>query len=67
MTNPMVREYDKDNNLVDRPMNDAEFIQYQKDQALWNTPEPLATPAEKIVDGLDMTVADLKKLLGLPA
>ena len=35
MTNPMIREYDKDNNLVDRPMNDAEFIQYQADQASW--------------------------------
>ena len=46
---------------------DATISQWANAQIAAAIAEIPPTPAEKIVDGLDMTVADLKKLLGLPA
>jgi len=68
-TRPMVRIHDLETNeVIDREMNDAEFAQYQSDQAAQAIAKEEAEAKEAarqaILDRLGLTADEAKLLLG---
>jgi len=68
-TRPMVRIHDiTTNEIIDREMNDAEFAQYQADQAAQAIAkaeaEAKATTKAAILDRIGLTADELKTILG---
>lgn len=66
---PMVRVHDLETNeVIDREMNDAEFAQYQADQAAQATAqteaEAKATARQAILDRLGLTAEEAALILG---
>jgi len=68
-TRPMLRIHDVETDeIIDREMNDAEFAQYQADQAAnaiaKAEAEAKATAKAAILDRLGLTADELKTILG---
>jgi hypothetical protein len=68
-TRPMVRIHDLETNeVIDREMNDAEFAQYQADQAANAIAQAEAEVKENakaaILDRIGLTADELKTILG---
>jgi hypothetical protein len=69
MTKPMVRIHNAETNeIIDREMNDAEFAQYQADQAsnalAQTEAESKAARKQEILDKLGLTNDEAQLLLG---
>ena len=69
MTKPMVRIHNTETNeVIDREMNDAEFAQYEADQAAQAIKqaeaEAKATAKAAILDRIGLTADELKTILG---
>jgi len=68
-TRPIVRIHDLETNeIIDREMNDAEFAQYQADQAAQAIAKAEAQVKENakaaILDRIGLTADELKTILG---
>ena len=69
MTKPIVRIHNQETNeVIDREMNDAEFAQYQADQAAQATAqaeaEAKATAKAALLERLGITAEEAQLLLG---
>jgi hypothetical protein len=69
ISRPMVRIHNSETNeVIDREMNDAEFAQYQADQAAQATAqaeaEAKATARAALLDRLGITAEEAQLLLG---
>ena len=69
LTRPMVRIHDLETNeVIDREMNDAEFAQWQADQAAQavaqTESESKAAQRQAILDKLGLTADEARLLLG---
>ena len=69
LTKPMVRIHDLElDEVIDREMNDAEFAQYQADQAAQTIAKAEAQVKENakavILDRIGLTADELKTILG---
>ena len=66
MTKPIVRIHNSETDeVIDTEMTNAEFAQYQKDQAIFKAEvEAQATAKAAILDRIGLTADELKTILG---